>query len=115
AASRAGSGARVPRNSANGAAGPVNGSALRRTARYSAAMWRALLISTLVQVALAGAAQAQAQAWETCRGADGPTGPVLSDCRPLDGPIDPQGRELWLRATVEAPGDARPRALHVAG
>ena len=77
--------------------------------------WRALLISTLVQVALAGAAQAQAQAWETCRGADGPTGPVLSDCRPLDGPIDPQGRELWLRATVEAPDDQRPRALHVAG
>lgn len=76
-------------------------------------MWRALLISILVQVALTGAAQAPS--WETCRGADGPTGPLLSDCRALDGHVDPQGRELWLRTTVEAPGDDRPRALYVAG
>jgi len=29
-----------------------------------------------------------------------PAGPSLADCRPLAGKIDPQGRELWLRAVI---------------
>lgn len=63
----------------------------------------------------ATAAWAQDGTWEVCRGAAGPGGPMLSRCAPLAGPIDPQGRELWLRATVAAPTDLRPRALYVGG
>ncbi|WP_082539725.1 MULTISPECIES: LytTR family DNA-binding domain-containing protein [unclassified Caulobacter] len=40
---------------------------------------------------------------------------MLSDCRPVQGFVDPQGRELWIRSTIEAPGDARPHALYLGG
>lgn len=78
-------------------------------------MWRAFLIAILLPVWAASAAEAQDLPWEVCRGVDGPGGPVLSDCRPIDGEIDPQGRELWIRSVVPAPADEQPRALYVAG
>ncbi|MDI1365244.1 MAG: DNA-binding response regulator, partial [bacterium] len=41
------------------------------------------------------------------------------DCRPIRDFVDPQGRELWIRSTIDAPnfalGDTRPRALYLAG
>ncbi len=77
-------------------------------------MWRILIIAGLL-LGLASVARADEPGWQTCRGVTGPEGPVLSDCRPLTGVIDPQGRELWLRTTVPAPDDARPRALHLFG
>jgi DNA-binding LytR/AlgR family response regulator len=78
------------------------------------AMWR-ILILTLLLTSLAPLAQAQDLSWQACQGAPGPVGPVLSDCRPIPGVVDPQGRELWIRATIKAPTDTRPRALYVAG
>jgi DNA-binding LytR/AlgR family response regulator len=75
-------------------------------------MWRTFLL-TIALVSLAGLAQAQS--WQACHGAAGPASPVLTDCRPLDGVVDPQGRELWIRATVAAPADTRPRAFYVGG
>ena len=77
-------------------------------------MWRTLILVGLF-MGLASLARAAEPAWQTCRGALGPDGPVLSDCRPLTGGIDPQGRELWIRATVTPPPDDRPRALHLFG
>ena len=77
-------------------------------------MRRLLLIIGLL-VGLASTARAQDLAWETCAGSQGELGPVLRDCRPLAGVIDPQGRELWLRARVPAPTDERPRTLHLIG
>lgn len=77
-------------------------------------MWRILIIAGLV-LGFASVASAAEPAWRTCHGTMGPEGPILSDCRPLAGGIDPQGRELWLRATVPAPPDDRPRALHLFG
>ncbi|WP_339932227.1 LytTR family transcriptional regulator DNA-binding domain-containing protein [uncultured Brevundimonas sp.] len=77
-------------------------------------MWRILIIVGLL-MGLASLARAAEPAWQTCRGTAGPDGPILSDCRPLTGVIDPQGRDLWLRTTVPAPDDNRPRALHVIG
>lgn len=78
-------------------------------------MWRALLIAILCPVWAASAAHAQDVAWEVCRGTVVADGPRLSDCRPVEGRIDPQGRELWIRARVDAPADERPRALYVVG
>ena len=75
-------------------------------------MWRSLFIVGLL-VLLAPAAQAAGIGpWQVCRG----PGPVVSDCRPLHGEIDPQGRELWLRAPVgpRGPEDQAP-TLHLAG
>jgi hypothetical protein len=40
---------------------------------------------------------------------------VLHDCRPVEGVIDPQGRELWLRAVVQRPAGDGPVALYVVG
>lgn len=77
-------------------------------------MWRILLL-TLVLTALAPLARAQDAAWQACHGVSGPEGPVLSDCRPIRDIVDPQGRELWVRSTIPAPSDTRPRALYVAG
>ena len=77
-------------------------------------MWRFLIIVGLI-AGLAGVARAAEPAWQSCRGAIGPDGPVLRDCRPLAGSIDPQGRELWIRTSVPAPPDDRPLALHVYG
>ena len=77
-------------------------------------MWRTLLLAGLL-ASLATLARAQDAPWQACRGALAPTGPALSDCRPIRGVIDPQGREIWIRATVRAPADERPRALYIIG
>lgn len=77
-------------------------------------MWR-ILILTVFLASLSPLAQAQDASWQACHGVIGSDGPVLSDCRPIQDSIDPQGRELWIRSAVAAPGDARPRALYLAG
>jgi DNA-binding LytR/AlgR family response regulator len=77
-------------------------------------MWRTLLL-TVFLAGLATLARAQDMAWEACRGAAGPAGPVLSDCRPIQGVVDPQGRELWVRSNLSAPGDTKARALYLVG
>lgn len=77
-------------------------------------MWRLLLL-ILCLTGLAPLAQAQSLSWETCRGMVGPMGPVLSDCRPVQGVVDPQGRELWIRATIMTPDDRRASAVYVSG
>ncbi|MGH7026622.1 LytR/AlgR family response regulator transcription factor [Brevundimonas sp.] len=40
---------------------------------------------------------------------------MLRDCRPVDGVIDPQGRELWLRSVAQRPTGDDPVALYVVG
>jgi DNA-binding LytR/AlgR family response regulator len=89
-------------------------------------MWRILFLTVLL-TGFTTLAQAQDLPWQACHGAVGPGGPVLSDCRPIQDFVDPQGRELWIRSTIDAPngapaggsndalGDTRPRALYVAG
>jgi DNA-binding LytR/AlgR family response regulator len=81
-------------------------------------MWRILLLGLLL-TGFTTLARAQDTPWQACRGAIGPDGPVLSDCRPIQDFVDPQGRELWIRSTIDAPNsalsDTRPRALYVAG
>ena len=55
--------------------------------------------------------------WEVCSGALGPAGPIFTDCRELKGVIDPQGREIWLRAQVRprTAAEADPMALYISG
>lgn len=81
-------------------------------------MWRILLIAILL-TSLPTALRAQEpppeQAWQTCRGEPGAAAPVLRDCRPVEGVIDPQGRELWLRSVVRRPTGDEPAALYVVG
>jgi DNA-binding LytR/AlgR family response regulator len=77
-------------------------------------MWRILLL-ILFLTGLAPLARAQDTTWQVCHGVTGAAGPALADCHPVRGFVDPQGRELWIRSTIEAPGDTRPRALYVAG
>lgn len=76
-------------------------------------MGRFLLVVILL-ASLPTALRAQ-QAWEMCRGEPGLAAPVLHDCRPVEGAIDPQGRELWLRAPVQRPVGDDPVALYVVG
>ncbi len=78
-------------------------------------MSRLLLVLSIL-VLLPGTSWAQT--WETCRGPAGPVSteaPTLHDCRPLEGVIDPQGRELWLRSRVSRPPGTEPVALYVVG
>ena len=85
-------------------------------------MWRILLL-TLLLTGFATLARAQDMPWQACHGVVGPAGPVLSDCSPIQDFVDPQGRELWIRSTINAPGsasgsasgDIQPRALYLAG
>jgi DNA-binding LytR/AlgR family response regulator len=77
-------------------------------------MFRTLLLTVLL-MGLSTVAQAKDTPWQACHGAMGPGGPVLSECRPIQDFVDPQGRELWIRSTIAAPGDTRPRALYLAG
>lgn len=97
---------------------PANGA-------IQSAMTRPLIALILLILSLslltAGRAQAQAQVqaraipWEVCSAPATASGPEPRDCRPLEGRIDPQGRELWLRAAVAAPTDPDGHALYIAG
>lgn len=81
-------------------------------------MWRAVCLAILLGLVAPGASAADVRVpgpWEVCRGERGPAGPRLSDCRPVDGFIDPQGKEQWLRATVRPPPTAGAQVLYVAG
>jgi len=79
-------------------------------------MWRILLIVILLISLPTGLrAQEQGPDWQACRAEAGLAVPVLHDCRPVDGVIDPQGRELWLRAVVPRPVGDDPVALYVVG
>lgn len=75
-------------------------------------MMRAILMA-LVLIALPGVAGAQD--WTVCRGALEAAGPVVEGCRPVEGRIDPQGRELWLRAVIDRPAGTEPQAFYVGG
>lgn len=77
-------------------------------------MWRILLLTVLL-TGFSTQARARDMPWQACHGAVGPAGPVLSDCRPVQDFVDPQDRELWIRSTIGAPSDTRPRVLYVAG
>ena len=81
-------------------------------------MWRILFIAILlasVSTVLRAQERPAELAWQACRGAPGVAAPVLQDCRPVEGVIDPQGRELWLRAVVQRPAGDDPVALYVVG
>ena len=75
-------------------------------------MWRLLLL-ILVLTSLPTASGASDARWESCRAEPGFANPVLRDCRPVVGLIDPQGRELWLRAAVRRPAGSDPAALYI--
>lgn len=77
-------------------------------------MWRILLIAILLAV-LPTTLRAQDEDWQTCRGEPGAAAPVLHDCRPVEGVIDPQGRDLWLRSSVRRPTGGDPAALYIVG
>jgi len=77
-------------------------------------MWRILTLAVLL-AGFSTLARAQDTSWQACRGALGPSGPVLSDCQPVEDFVDPQGRELWIQSMIGRPDDSRPRALYVAG
>ncbi len=77
-------------------------------------MFRALIL-VLLLAALAPPAHARQASWEACRGTMALSGPILSDCQPIEGIIDPQGRDLWIRSTINGPTDDQPRALYVVG
>eukprot|EP01041_Mallomonas_annulata_P026005 gene26005-47190_t len=58
--------------------------------------------------------------WQVCRGdlGAGTARPILSHCQPLESEIiDPQGREIWLRASIpaQARSKAEPSAIFIAG
>lgn len=72
-----------------------------------------MLLLALILIWLPG--PAVAQDWEVCHGTPGPDAPVLNDCRPVEGVIDPQGRELWLRGVVARPSREGPQAFYVGG
>ena len=85
-------------------------------------MWRRflLVIGLAFAATAAGAASAQVNElpWEVCRGvARAAAPPALTNCQPLRGVIDPQQREIWLRARVPPrPGaPARPLAVYIFG
>jgi DNA-binding LytR/AlgR family response regulator len=77
-------------------------------------MWRILLL-TAVLAGVSTAARALEPAWQVCASVSVANPPILSDCRPVADFIDPQGRQLWLRAAVPAPTDGQPRALYLVG
>ncbi len=79
-------------------------------------MWRLLFITILLTaLPMASKAQVGDLTWQACQGEPGPVAPVLRDCRPVEGVIDPQGRELWLRSVVRRPAGDGPMALYIIG
>ncbi|MCE3289750.1 MAG: hypothetical protein K0R83_1762 [Caulobacter sp.] len=78
-------------------------------------MWRLLPVLACLLLCWPTRAHAQDLDWQSCRGRITDGAPVLDDCRPLTGHIDPQGRELWLRAVVQRPVGDQPQALHIVG
>ena len=74
-----------------------------------------ILTFIVLLLGLATSTQAESISWQACRGFMAPAGPVLRDCRPIEDFVDPQGRELWIRSSIDAPADTRPRVLYVAG
>ncbi|RZJ32136.1 MAG: response regulator transcription factor [Brevundimonas sp.] len=77
-------------------------------------MWRLLLLILLL-AGLPTVSRAQDGGWQTCRGEPGAAAPVLTDCHPVIGVVDPQGRELWLRSAVDRPAGREPVAFYVVG
>jgi len=73
------------------------------------------LILLLAQSLIAAPALAQTYDWQVCEGAPGRSGPVLSDCRPLKSHVDPQGREIWITATVVSPTVVQGQVLRITG
>ncbi len=79
-------------------------------------MWRLLLIVILLTaLPTASRAQGEVQDWLSCRGDARSGGGTLQDCRPINGVIDPQERELWLRSEILRPNGNAPSALYVVG
>ena len=79
-------------------------------------MWRLFFIAGLLAAfPTTIRAQEVGQNWQSCRGEPAASAPVLRDCRPVEGVIDPQGRELWLRAVVRRPAGDAPTALYIVG
>jgi DNA-binding LytR/AlgR family response regulator len=78
-------------------------------------MWRSLFLITLLLAVLPSSSRAQETSWQACHADTGGPTPVLRDCRPVEGVIDPQGRELWLRAVVHRPAGADATAFYVVG
>lgn len=76
-------------------------------------MWWIFLISMLL--ALVPASLRAQENWEVCQGKAGASAPVLEQCQPAGDVIDPQGREMWLRATVRRPVDDQVSAFYVVG
>src|SRR5688572_17556216 len=76
-------------------------------------MWRLLFLAIFL-TSLPTELRAQ-ERWQACHAAPGAAAPVLSDCRPVEGVIDPQGRELWLRSAVRRPAGDDPAALYIVG
>src|SRR3982751_1518801 len=83
-------------------------------------MWRSLFLAVLLGLGAATAHAASGPmtgAWSACERAPGAGAPRLVHCRPLVGGIDPQGRELWLRAPIRAKTarEKPPSAVYVFG
>lgn len=80
-------------------------------------MWRILLIAILL-IGLPATLRAQdearnGQVWQSCHAEPHAGAPIVGDCRPVEGSIDPQGRELWLRSVVNRPAGDESAALYV--
>jgi len=84
-------------------------------------MWRRVLqvigLALAAMAASAASAQVNGLPWEVCQGVARPaTAPLLTSCQPLHSVIDPQEREIWLRARMPPrPGAATPLAVYVFG
>ncbi|WP_226634173.1 LytR/AlgR family response regulator transcription factor [Brevundimonas poindexterae] len=71
-----------------------------------------ILIGVLVALFATTATAAASEGWDVC---DGPPGVGGTTCAPLRGPVDPQGRELWLRKRQATPTGPGPHALYLVG
>lgn len=77
-------------------------------------MIRRLLLSLSLML-LPGVAHAQGLAWKVCAASLTARVPEPSACRALDGPIDPQGREMWIRTEVPRPPTTTGATLRLVG